>query len=208
MRILHVLQSLHPRFGGPPAVVLRLAASQANLGAQVGILSYRSIDGSEAIEKSLSLVPKISMVKRFDLPTESGLVPRVLASHVGEWIVREADNWDVLHVHNVWDPVVRAGASAARRVGLPYVITPHGSLDPWAMRQSPFKRAKKLGALALQMRALLDASMFLHVLNEDERRGLTGLGLCAHPEVVANGIFLEELANLPAAEASGNRCMA
>jgi glycosyltransferase involved in cell wall biosynthesis len=197
MRVLHVLQSLHPRFGGPPAVVLRLASSQANLGTHVGLLSYQISDESDTVSRSISLVPNISMVERFDLPIESGWISRALASNIGTWIARNAHNWDVVHLHNIWDPAVRAGASAARRAGLNYVITPHGSLDPWAMRQKPLKRAKKLAALAMQMRSLLDGSMFLHVLNEDERVGLAELGLRARTEVVANGILLEELSDLP-----------
>jgi glycosyltransferase involved in cell wall biosynthesis len=197
MRVLHAIQSLHPRCGGPPAVVLRLAAAQARLGAKVGLLSYRDPFDDGAVERGMRLVHDLQLVERVELPRESGRLGRVLARDAGAWIESHARDWDVLQLHNIWDPVVRAGAAAADRARLPFVITPHGSLDPWAMRQTPLKRLKKRMALAVQMRGLLDRAMFLHVLNVDERDGLAELRLRAPAEIVANGISLEELGELP-----------
>jgi glycosyltransferase involved in cell wall biosynthesis len=197
MRVLHVIQSLHPRNGGPPAVALRLAAAQARQGAHVGILSYQdeSVDG--AVERSTALVSDLSLVERTDLRSEQTRGARALAFNAGRWLEQNAKRWDVAHFHNVWDPVVRGGASAARRAGMPYVITPHGSLDPWALRQTWFKRLKKTIALWIQIRSLLNHALFLHVLNRDEERGMAGLRLASPCEVVANGISLEEMGSLP-----------
>ena len=39
MRILHVLQKMDPALGGPPAVVVHLAAAQAGLGHDVHVVS-------------------------------------------------------------------------------------------------------------------------------------------------------------------------
>jgi glycosyltransferase involved in cell wall biosynthesis len=92
---------------------------------------------------------------------------------------------------------VRAGAAAARTAGIPYVIVPHASLDPWGMRQSFAKAAKKRLALALQMRSLIDSATFLHALNDEEVRGISLMGFRSPQEVVANGIFASEFEGLP-----------
>src|SRR5215203_5928039 len=42
MKILHVIGSLDPAAGGPPAIAARLAAAQAGLGHDVTLLSYAS----------------------------------------------------------------------------------------------------------------------------------------------------------------------
>jgi glycosyltransferase involved in cell wall biosynthesis len=107
-------------------------------------------------------------------------------------------DWDVLHIHNIWDPPVRAGAAAARAAGIPYVIVPHASLDPWGMKQSFAKAAKKQAALALQMRSLINSATFLHALNAEEVRGIALMGFHSPQQVVPNGIFASEFEGLPA----------
>jgi len=40
MKVTHVIDSIAPGDGGPPSVVLHLAAGQVSLGAQVRIVTY------------------------------------------------------------------------------------------------------------------------------------------------------------------------
>lgn len=46
MKIIHVIASIDPKYGGLQAVAMRLAAAQAGLGVDVNIVSY----GDAAIE--------------------------------------------------------------------------------------------------------------------------------------------------------------
>ena len=64
MRILHVIDSLDPRCGGPPAVALRLAAAQASQGADTAILSYQTFGGEERIATSMTAIPGIHRVAK------------------------------------------------------------------------------------------------------------------------------------------------
>jgi glycosyltransferase involved in cell wall biosynthesis len=121
-----------------------------------------------------------------------------MSSAVEGWIKAHGRDWDVIHIHNIWDPPVRAGSAAARAAGIPYVIVPHASLDPWGMKQSFAKAAKKQVALALQMRSLIDSATFLHALNDDEVRGISLMGFRSPQQVVPNGIFASEFEYLPA----------
>ena len=43
MKILHVIESLHPSGGGPPMVVASLALAQSGLGHEVTILSREAV---------------------------------------------------------------------------------------------------------------------------------------------------------------------
>jgi glycosyltransferase involved in cell wall biosynthesis len=104
------------------------------------------------------------------------------------------DQFDVIHLHGVWDPLIYAvGALAAKR-GKPFVLTPHGMLDPWALAQ---KRWKKRPALALGYRRMLNDAAFLHFLNADERALAERLHFTSPTRVLPNGIFLEEFDPLP-----------
>ncbi len=198
MKILHVIDSLDPRCGGPPAVVLRLAAAQRLLGHKVSILTYASPGADRRIADSLKGIPGIDEVPVHSLDRESNFVSRLIGLSAVRWMAANVRNWNVLHIHGVWDPVVRASASAARRQRVPYVMVPHASLDPWAMRQTPGKRLKKALAMTVQIRGLLNDTAFVHSLNNAESAGIRAAGVTAALEIIPNGIFLEEISNKPA----------
>jgi glycosyltransferase involved in cell wall biosynthesis len=198
MRILHLIDSLDPRLGGPQAVALRLAAAQTGNGDATAILTHRADSAVAArIAVSMRSIPGMSQVPVIEVDRPSNLFGRVMSTAVKGWINEHGRDWDVIHIHNIWDPPVRAGAAAARTAGIPYVIVPHASLDPWGMRQSFAKAAKKRLALALQMRSLIDSATFLHALNDEEVRGISLMGFRSPQEVVANGIFASEFEGLP-----------
>lgn len=96
----------------------------------------------------------------------------------------------VIHIHGIWEPLLPVVARIARKLGRPYVVTPHGMLDPWSLSQKKWK--KKL-ALALGYRKMLNRASGIHVLNADEQKLLAPLDLHAPCEVIPNGIFLREL---------------
>jgi glycosyltransferase involved in cell wall biosynthesis len=168
MRVTHVIASLDPAHGGPPVVAEKLAAAQAALGHAAVVAAQ---DGPGAVP-----LPRHGFADLFRRPA-----PELLAL---------AGSSDVLHLHGVWEPVLVGAAGAARALGIPYVVTPHGMLDPWSLAQ---KKWKKRLALALGYRRMLDGAAFLHVLNADERALMQPLGLRAPAEVIPNGISLDEL---------------
>ena len=72
---------------------------------------------------------------------------------------------DVLHVHGPWDLGNLQLAAAARRRGVPYVLTLHGMLDDWSMAQ---KWLKKRLFLALVGRRFLARAARVHCTAESE----------------------------------------
>lgn len=197
MRIMHVVLSLDPAWGGPPAVVPRLAAAQAALGHDVVVLSYAAAGRSEATETALSRIPGRHKV-RFEYLPEPDLIERLLAPTMRRRLRSLRRDVDILHLHGVWEACLRVAAAEAARAGVPYTVAPHGMLDPWSLQQG---RLKKQAALALGYRRMLRRAAFLHVLNDDEGRLLAPLRLGTPTEVVPNGVFLEEMHPLPPRQA-------
>ncbi len=200
MRVLHVITTLDPSAGGPPAVALRLGAAQACAGAQVAICSYSHPEAAERTTRSLAGIPGIERVRLVPVEPEKGVLGAITARQAARILAEETARADVVHLHGVWDPILRCASALARRAGRPYVITPHGMLDPWSMRQGGLKRLKKKVALMFGYRAMLNHAAFLHTLNRDERDLLRPLGLRCDIEVVPNGIFPDEFAALPGPE--------
>jgi glycosyltransferase involved in cell wall biosynthesis len=195
MRILHVIPSFDPVTGGPPLMASRLAVALAASGHQVETLSYGCPPFQARIDEFLQSIPGHDRVTHHFLPPITPFEHLLArdAARRGEKIVRAVD---VVHLHGIWDPVIRAVAAVTFQCGVPYAITPHGMLNPWTLTQS---RWKKKIALVFGYQRMLDRAGLLHVLNTDEQRLIEPLVPGDRTVVIPNGISLEELDPLPAA---------
>jgi len=77
---------------------------------------------------------------------------------------------DALHIHGLWRPKSRTLADEAIRRGIPYIVSPHGMLEPWA-RSS--KRLKKSLYFSLRERGLLAKAARILTTSDQELRNLT-----------------------------------
>jgi glycosyltransferase involved in cell wall biosynthesis len=92
---------------------------------------------------------------------------------------------DLLHVHGLWMYPSVASLSWARETSRPYIVAPHGMLDPWAVRHSGWK--KRAALLAYEARHLRGAAC-LHALCEAEAAAIRALGLRNAICVIPNGV--------------------
>jgi len=101
----------------------------------------------------------------------------------------ELQNPDLLHVHGLWMYSSVAAVRWARQGG-PYVISPHGMLDPWALKNSVWK--KRISAALYEDRHLQGAAC-IHVLNAAEARAVRAYGLKNPVCLIPNGVELPEI---------------
>ncbi len=106
-------------------------------------------------------------------------------------IVKE---FDLIHLHGVWAPLIYAAASVTTAQSRPFVLTLHGMLHPWALKQRSWK---KRAALAFGYRRMLNRARFLHLGNSEESRLTADLHLTPPTRIIPNGVFLEEFDPLP-----------
>ena len=196
MRIVHVIGSLDPASGGPPMVVGRLAAAQAQLGYDVRIIAYDCPQQEQAIATCRDTIPDFDQVTLGNIPlpdrreTYCGKQAYAMThKHLSDSEV------SVVHVHGVWEPILRQAALAAVSMNVPYIIAPHGMLHPWSLSQSKWK--KKL-ALLMGYRKMLTGATAIHALNSDEATHIRALGLHQTCHTLPNGVFLKEIEPLPA----------
>ena len=90
---------------------------------------------------------------------------------------------DVIHVHGMWNATAWAGVRAARAVGIPYVISPRGMLQPDAMAHH---RALKAIAYPAIERSHLRGASLLHAKSDAEARVLASCG--PRVALVPNGV--------------------
>lgn len=193
MRIVHVITSMDPDKGGPQAVVMRLAAAQADLGHDVRVVSQADRDVIARMVALGQLIPGFERISWHLLPPP-GRVEEILCRRARGLLTRVLSDADQLHLHGVWEPILVSAATIARHSGLPYCVCPVGMLDTWSLAQ---KRWKKRLALALGCRRMLDNAAFIHALNRDEVDLMQPVGLRAPAEIIPNGVFIEEFEQLP-----------
>src|SRR5262249_39265180 len=101
-------------------------------------------------------------------------------------------SFDIVHLHSVFLWPTSVAAQAARKAGVPYVLSPRGMLvaDLICRKNSLAKRSW----IALFGRRNIEKGAAVHLTSEIEASELRALGFhCAHLTVVANGIELPEL---------------
>ncbi|MGC4048698.1 MAG: glycosyltransferase [Paludibaculum sp.] len=113
--------------------------------------------------------------------------PRAFGYSSG-WL-RNLEEWrpDLVHVHGIWMYPSVAALNWHRRTKQPYIVSTHGMLDPWAVRNSGWK--KRLGALLYEGRHLRRAAC-LRALNPQEAQAMRSYGLDNPICVIPNGVDL------------------
>jgi glycosyltransferase involved in cell wall biosynthesis len=91
----------------------------------------------------------------------------------------DADDTESLHhFHGLWDPTHSRLAGELRKRGMPYVVSPHGMLEPWAYRN---RRWKKVPYFWLIERRFLKGAASLFVTSEMEKEHLCRI--LPHPRI-------------------------
>src|SRR5689334_19056166 len=65
------------------------------------------------------------------------------APRLRNWLIENANNYDVVIQHGLWNPTAFATWRAMRKTRQRYVTYPHGMLDPYFRRLKPLKHILK-----------------------------------------------------------------
>jgi glycosyltransferase involved in cell wall biosynthesis len=189
LRVLHVIETMAPREGGPPRVVAGLAVAQRSIGIDAHILcgdAAQLPDHLQYWQAHASGFPLESVHSA--VPPSNNLAARATA--LSRWLRASLGKYDVVHIHQLWRLVPTLAANACRTLGVPYLIAPHTSLSPWALEQ---KKTKKTLARWLVWNRIFRGAAGFHALNDLEAAEIRGcIGGAAPVFVVPNGVSLAE----------------
>ena len=101
------------------------------------------------------------------------------------WLEANADHFDVGHIHAVFNHSSVAAARAFRKAGVPYVIRPLGTLDPWSMKQKPWR---KRFFWSIVGRAMVSGAARVHYTSQTEKTATETLLGVNHGQVIPLGI--------------------
>lgn len=159
MRIVHYMPTLRLADGGVVRAVMDLCGGLAAGGRDVVLLTCDDSDVPQAWKAGGPNVPRIVKVARPSRP--GGFFSGAQMAEIEEHLRGAA----VLHLHAMWTTSNPQLAKAARRLGVPYVLSVHGMLDDWCMEQ---KKLKKAVYMTLMARSMLDHAASIHCTAEFE----------------------------------------
>jgi glycosyltransferase involved in cell wall biosynthesis len=171
MRILHVIGSLAPRYGGPSIVAPAMCDALAARGHQVE-LATTDMDGCGASWAPFQQAATASGVR---IVYRRAHWPRSYAASIGlaSWLRRHVERFDVVHIHSLHQFHTWFAAKYCRRAGVPYIIRPHGALDPYHLRQHRWRKA--IVTSLVEGRGL-QAAAAMHYTSIAEREHASRLG--------------------------------
>ena len=185
MNILHTVPSLALSCGGPPRSVSQLCNNMSELECRVSILTalYPN-DPIVELSDAIRLETVTAKSKKF--------LGRLTAdSFAGELkALHKTGVVDVIHHHGVWLRCTNDVATYASKHNIPYVISPRGMLEPWALNRS--KWVKKFAWKLYAQKCCEGASAF-HATAESEAESIRRLGLTQPIVVLPNGVDLAEI---------------
>lgn len=138
MKILHVIASLAPRYGGPSKACVEMASAAAGLGHEVSIYTT-NLDGPTELDVPLGEPVVGSGVEIHYFPIQR---PRFLrwSLPLAKALRAAIQNVDLVHIHSLYLFPNNIAAHYCRKYGVPYLIRPHGSLDPYLHRRHRWRK--------------------------------------------------------------------
>jgi len=123
--------------------------------------------------------------------------PLLISVPLARWIRQHVESFDIVHVHGLYRFPVTFAAREAARQGIPYVIQPHGSLDPYL-----YGTSSRSVVLKRLYERWFDWPNFhsadaIHYTASDERERSSFLAFRAPSFVVPNGLNWEQYRVLP-----------
>jgi glycosyltransferase involved in cell wall biosynthesis len=83
------------------------------------------------------------------------------------WLKGHVSDFEVVHVHSVFSHASVAAGRACRARGVPYVVRPLGTLDPWSLTR---RRLAKRVLLETAVGRLLSGATCMHYTSAEEQR--------------------------------------
>lgn len=173
IKILHVLPSINLKFGGPSKSVPDLCNGLANNEMQTDLVTKKTINDYFIEKQSEKFKIRFLKIK----------FPNIFSVKLINFLFKT--HYDLYHGHGLWSLSISLTFIYARLKRKPYIITPRGMLEPWALNEKKYK--KKLAWMFFQKKDILKSNC-IHATSIQEAKNIRQLGFINPITVIPNGI--------------------
>jgi glycosyltransferase involved in cell wall biosynthesis len=132
MKLLHIVQSVNPKHGGPIEGIRQQAKQHKLEGCSVEIASLDSVDDNF-----------LAFPNTLVYPCKLTLLDNVFPVSLLKWIEQNHSNYDAVIINGIWGFHLLACWLVLRKKTTIYYVFSHGMLDPWFKKTFPLKHLKK-----------------------------------------------------------------
>jgi glycosyltransferase involved in cell wall biosynthesis len=188
LRTLHVTPYFAPAFvyGGPPRSILGLCKALRRLGIDVDVITTTANGRASELPSAIDEPREFEGVPARYFPLAP---PRWLwnARGLERALRRSIPQFDIIHIHGLWHVPAWLAAHHARQLGVPYVVSPRGMLEPEALEVHARRKAV---AFRLVERRNLESASLLHCTSTREMETLERRGFGPPLVLASNGVDL------------------
>lgn len=184
MKVLHVVSTVAPRYGGPSAAVRGMSSALADLGAEVTVVGTDA-DGPGRLACDYHAAVRQGGADYRFFRRASWSVGWHFSFDLTRWLARHVRDFDVVEVHALFTYTTIPGSRLAARVGVPYIVRPLGTLGGWSLAQRAWK--KRPYYELIEKRNLARAAA-IHVTADSEAAEVAALGFGDKARVIPLGV--------------------
>ena len=181
-----MIGSIGPLRGGPSYVLRNMVTGLAERGLEVDVATTDD-NGPERLEVPVGVPVKEQGVTYWYFPRQTRLYTCSLP--LAGWLWKNIGNYDLVHIHAIFNYPSTVAAWIARAKGVPYIVRPLGVLNEWG-RKNRRRLTKKMSFMAIEQ-SVLDHAKIIHYTSDQERIEAEQAGARTAFVIIANPTDME-----------------
>lgn len=163
------------------------------LGVDVTVFTT-SADGKRELPSGVTVDPAIAGLDVRYFSRAPSLKGFFYSRDLGIACSRHLRDFDIVHISTVWTYPSNVAARTSSALHVPYVVSPHGMLMPYALAHG---RLKKKVYMRFFEKENLDRARILHCTSNIEESDLKALGVAGRSAVIPCGVEIDKFSNMP-----------
>jgi len=178
--ILFVLPSYAIKWGGPSRVVHDLCSNLSGFFQFTILTTY-----TDTADEILPIPDGVKYVA-FEVDKPISNIWKSYSSALEVWLSAHITEYDLIHMHEMWHYSQYIATKKALKHKIPYLVSPHGELDDWRIREKEIR--KKLFGVIFQKKMLRSARV-IHALTKHEAHSIQRFtGKVPNIQIIPNSI--------------------
>lgn len=190
MKILHVIPSIAPVYGGPSQAIIEMIEALHSNGVDAEIATTNN-GGKELLDVTTGKCIDYKSVPVWFFPCffpkSQAMRQFVFSTKFKSWLEQNITNYDLIHIHALFNHASTTAMKVAKSKKIPYVVRPLGQLCQWSLNKGNIK--KKI-YLEMFDRANLNRSKALHFTSKQEREEVSRLNLKMNSFILPHGLTI------------------
>ena len=154
MKILIVIPYVASSYGGTSKIVIEVVQGLSALGLSIDLITTNaSVTNSLDVPLNIWIPEKGYRVQYFSSWHRNDFV---ISTSLISWLFTHLNDYDLVHTHTLFAPLISFTNWMCLLRKIPYIATPHGMLEPWALSHKAWK--KKLYYTLLEKPVLRQAN--------------------------------------------------